>query len=282
MTDRHLRIPADRCYWALMPALNGARRPNRVQLQYQFETYLPLPIADVQCAFVTLADGRTIACALGHPELHDLIEQHPDAHSITPAGLPAFITDAEIDTDRLNLRTGDFEPPILERQRSMLAIHAATAILVITAAIAITLNRKTDAANAAFSRATVALDTERRRVLGGAPSSTQDPALLMMAELDTLRRTRTASTPGAEQPVTTHLVALFDAWPNDLRTRAETIVVANDTISLSALLEANDAAETLRESLTAMEDWQLAQPRLNRQRDDVRVTLRMTRTGETP
>src|SRR5690606_35503319 len=167
------------------------------------------------------------------------------ALTLHPAAAPNFITD-EVEPpplDRLNLLTGAFEPPALARRRRRRAAEAVTAIVLLTATLALGMQRRIDTAHISAAAA----DSARLAMLadilppGGAPGAgrSQAPELRLVAELRRLHRTREApagdlAPPDAAAP----LADLLAAWPADLHLRTRQLRATPTEIQLQIAIDA--------------------------------------------
>jgi len=270
----HRTIPAERCYWAdldtspLPPA--RSRRERREQLMYLFEDRLPVALADVHASFSELGQNRAAAC--GAPT--EVLAEARDAGALTlvPDAVPGFLDG--VDPERLNLLNGAWEPLAVRRIKTRWLRTAAVLALAALLGLGVGLRRRTATISQRVADTSRVIDDVYTKVL--LPGGSQPPAVRLVSELRTLRRTRTedvSSRPAAD--VGESLAALLAAWPSGLDTRTEFLSVGDDAAQIRVLVLDNAAAQSFVAAFESVPGWRPTQPRVNQANGAIRVNLRL-------
>lgn len=275
-----MQIEPEELYWAMLDTTSIAKRPiaghSREQLGYLFERLLPLPIEDVQAAYVNAGSRCVVACAM---ERHLLEEMDlSNELSLTPKALPHWMN-TTVDPNRLNLLTGRYVPVAVRRRRSQLRLELAAALLLAAGAVLLGAERRIIHARHAAIDAEQSLSLLYEAALGPAEFGAQPAALRLTGELRRLRQTRGVDMPAAGPPsAASALAAILAEWPRGgLEVRAEAVTVTETVITIVANLADNEKAEQFSEHFRDVEGWSLQQPQVRVNSEQVRVTLRFSR-----
>ncbi len=256
-----LALPADALYWAVLAPIPGLARGRRARgsaarteaLRYAFEPWLPVALDEVEARFVTLGDGRTLACGIESRRLDEAIGG-ADPASVVPAALPECVRreigSAQVDLSALEFRSGAFVSPRARRRAAALQAAAVCSLCVSLLTLAAGMQqgaardrRDAAAARDAASRLAVSalgLDT-------AAAARGPAPELRLAAEVRALQRTRVKSglasgspsrgeVEGAGGDRTADLLALLGGWPESIPVRVESIVLDRDSLALRGVV----------------------------------------------
>jgi hypothetical protein len=293
----NLILSSENFYWAVLDTSQlaglgqrGLSRNFHRQLGYLFENVLPVPIEEVQVAYVRLTDGRYLACGLDKQLLRSQCNGH--VH-LGPDRVPPHISDA-VKSEQINLLTGEFEPKAIQRLKARWLLQMTTMIALVTVLAAVGLHRRAMTCQDAIA----GLNEAREQVfeiagvdsLGGGTFSGggQPPELRLTAEMRRLRQTRQA--PVAESQltdVTPLLAALLSRWPSpeDVHLQTESLSITPTVITLRGVVPASAAAQAIASSINTVElqsdfrAWTMAPPQVTNVRDGVQVVLQMTATN---
>lgn len=276
--SRHISLPADRFYWAILDAAALPRRARSApeQLGYLFESVLPVAVDAIHAVYLSLGSDCVLACGM---PLADL-QAHAAEPLITlsPKTLPEFIStslDGPIDPARINLLVGAFEPAQIKSHRRNTTLIACAVMLLCAVLIAVGLSRRASRAH----EYTVALETATTRIYDEVLPPSQSPvpaSARLTAELRSLSRTRATPTPDSGPiEIAPPLAALLASWPNDLYLTTDSLMVSPTAIALSVRLPDEATAERFERELRAPPGWSLSQPNLVRERDGIAVRVRM-------
>ncbi len=238
MTSVPLHIvtwPAERFYWAtLSPGVvrrDGVLAPGAIEA---VRDQIPAPMEQLHAVAAMTTeraqaghgsgggseDGGArvdrsggIVCAI---EIEQLRTLDPGALMLTPESIPACLEShgsGSIDLARLNLLTGEFEPPAIRSHRHRRAAIVLGAIAISCAAVAFDLARRAEllrraaqddaeAAQRVLAQAALAQDS-------GAPE-----ALAMERELEQLRAVASRAGRGASFDAPSALAEIVGAWPS--------------------------------------------------------------------
>ncbi len=283
MSERHVRWPAERFYWALLDGgllPRGGRR--RRQLGYLFERFLPgVAIEEVQAVYCAVpgARNRFLACGAPADKLREALVH--GALTLAPQSLPAFVHEP-LDPAALNLLTGALLPEAVRRLRSRAAFMAAAVVIGCCLLLIVGLERRKGAVEAHATGVLAAQTAIIERALGPGASGagTQPPQVRLVAALRQLEQTR------REDPVATGLLdcsvvmsGFLKHWPADLHVTTESIVVAPDSINVRAIVATMADAQLLADALGRLSSWRLLQPQSEARKDDVVVSLRLQPGG---
>lgn len=281
----HTRLQADQFYWAVLDAavLPSPGRASDEQLGYLFESVLPLPIDRVQAAYVPMGRQQYLACGMRKDRLQEIAN---GAITLGPAETPPLIT-RDVDVARLNLLTGEFEPPAVARLRRAAHLLLIAIVIICSALVTIGLELRSSHLRADTDSIRQARSDVLGQVLAHSDSgpSTQPPELRLLAELRRLRQTRsTPSVDAQTEDAGAHLVALLAAWPQDrgLHAQTEHVSITPVAITVRAVLPNAGNAERFAEQLRALRGWHLQQPQVTGSRESVQASLRFVPKGEQP
>ncbi len=278
MSERHVRWPAERFYWAL---LDGGLLPRggkrRRQLGYLFERFLPgLAIEGVQAVYRAVPGARNRFLACGAPA--EKLREQLDAGALTlaPQALPAF-GDQPLDPAAFNLLTGPLLPEAVRSLRRRAVSLAVTVVIGCCLLLIAGLERRERAVEAHTAGVLAAQAATIERALGpGARESTQPPQVRLVAALRQLEQTRRAD-PAAAGVLDCSVVMseFLKHWPAGLHVSTESIVVAPDSINVRAIVATMGEAQLLADALGGLSGWRLLQPQSEARKDDVVVALRL-------
>ena len=276
----HLVWPAYRFYWGVLDTSGLPREARRERRgvggrAYLLEPLLPVPAESVHAVYAPVGDGRVLACAAPVEAIESLDD---DTLSLVPADLPDVVGEVEVDPRRLNLLVGAYEP---RRVRQLRDVWRASAVAVVAACAclaAVGLLKRAEIHEQAAADAAAALralydDVLPARLAG----SSQNPALLLSAEVERLRRTRSDAAPahaaGDAAPV---LAELLERWPTEVMLRTESLTVTGNEVTLTGLVDSADQVEPVRTALARVGGWRVSLPRTETTGEgDVRITLRL-------
>ncbi|MFG0282916.1 MAG: hypothetical protein ACF8R7_00700 [Phycisphaerales bacterium JB039] len=286
--NHEMTMPPERFYWAVLdePCPRRLSPRRRARLGFAFESVLPVPIESVHTAYIPIPGGA-LACAM---ERSDLEQARADgAISLTPASMPDGAGDRlgnDLPPQRLNLLTGPFEPLSLMRRRRRRAVEAVAAMLLVTAALAIGIQRRIAASSASAVAADQLRSALLAEVLPRDPTSTQAPELRLVAELRRLQRTRAAPSGAiAATDAAAPLAALLAAWPADLHVRTRQVRATPTEIQIQVALDAIEDADALAAALGAASGWEARLPQVGPDRARgylASVTFRRVQPAEAP
>jgi hypothetical protein len=291
--DLRARWPAERFYWATIDATplgRAAAAPTRAQLAFLMEPVLPVPLEQVHCEFVRIGPRRFVGCAADRERLEVLRHDRPDLELLLPEAAPEPIRAAlevagHADAiERLNLLGGAFEPPAIRglRRRAGIELVALAALLLLGLIVGVSLRR------GAYADAASAADERRRALivaaLGPGDRDGLPPELRLLAELRRLEQragaagAAMAAMPRDASPV---LAAVLAAWPEGVDATFESLLVADEAVSLRGLAVDAATAQRISQALSTIDGWRLEQPqfRTSRQRVSFAIDLRRT-SGE--
>ncbi|MFG0242557.1 MAG: hypothetical protein ACF8R9_07240 [Phycisphaerales bacterium JB054] len=274
--SRHISLPADRFYWAILDAaaLPRGARSTPEQLGYLFESVLPVAVDTVHAVYVPLGSDRVLACGMPLADLQ--IHTAPPRLTLSPETLPEFVStslDEPIDPARINLLVGAFEPSQIKSHRRNTTLIACAAILLCAVLIAAGLSRRASRAR----EHTAALQAATTRIYDEVLPPSQSPvpaSARLTAELRSLSRTRATPDSGPIE-VAPPLAAMLASWPNDLHLTTDSLSASSTAITLGVRLPDEATAERFERELRAPPGWSLSQPNLVRERDGIAVRVRM-------
>jgi len=269
----------------------AARRPTTEQLGFLFERVLPVPIEQVQCAYVRLADGTVAACAAPIEALDAALasEELAAATTLCPAEVPEFIRSAaesagspSVGPTRFNLLTGRFLPRSVRRWRRQCRGALAVGGLGVVASLLLGVwlrDRSIGAAIAEVERRRWALIDDAISPLG--PDQGLPPDLRLTAELRRLEQTRGS---GAAESVTTVatdvsalLAEVLSAWPKATRATVDAVSVTQDSIDLRGTAPDAVGAAAAATAMRSLPGWRVPQPQVRAGREGVTFTVRLER-----
>lgn len=224
--------PAERFYWATLPAeiirRDGVLSPGAIEAA---RDQIPAPMEHLHAVAITIDRARDangpggvagdsqrggssgIVCAIERELLRVL---DPAVLTLAPESIPACVLPhgaGTIEPSRLNLLTGEFEPPAIRSHRHRRAAIVLGAIAISCAAVAFDLARRAEllrraaqddaeAAQRVLAQAALAQDS-------GAPE-----ALAMERELEQLRAVASRAGRGASFDAPSALAEIVGAWPS--------------------------------------------------------------------
>lgn len=278
--SRGLRLPADEFLWAVLPA--GG--PQVVEpLPFRFERHLPMPIESVQCAFVQVPDGRTVAAALPVARLQEL-RRDPGwlaVRAVGPDSLPIALQGLDLPQDcweALNLLHGAWESEPRRRSRRVVRGAILVGLLLVEVAVLVVGQWSMAAQNRAIEDVLERTEARALQVLnahGAPPSSLPVSARLVQAS----RAAQVDSRSAGRMPddVTVVLDRLWGAWPSSAGLRLSSVHAGPGRIQIAA--DAQDRAG-LSQTLAALQRvevsgviWELQPSGFNGARDSASVTL---------
>jgi hypothetical protein len=272
---RHVAWPVERFYWAVLEAPGYARAGTLPPgLRPLLDDEVPVA-ADTLHAVVTPLDaGRLLACAASR---EDLAALGPSTLSLTPSGMPEFADGAQAHS--LNLLIGEFEPVVLRGARTRRHLMTMAACLVAAALVSVGLARRAGH----WDRVRVEAHEAAAGVLKAAEAPSVDALGL---ELVRLRASAPAETLNAKDPrrgqdAAQTLAALLAAWPSQVPSKPQSLIINSAGVAVAVTLE-GDSAPFLRE-FKAPEGWAADEPHLNTSGTTTRVNLQLRpKQGATP
>lgn len=295
-----LHMAAESFYWALLDAnvVKGARIRNTRQLDYLFETVIPLPVEQLQTAYLKLQPARDgklnyVACGMERERIRRELDQHGDPPLVLrPAQVPEFIAAAvgeqvaKAELDQLNMLLGELEPKLLrtfrKRWRVQLAVLCGLCAFVIT----VGMERHAQHASAQAAQWELTRTQLIQQVLptGTVASSRQPPELQLLAELRRLRQTRRQ--PRSELAlvdVSHDLAILLARWPHpDMHIQTESISITPTAMTIRAVAPQSSNIQQLADSVSGLSEsstWRLTQPQISTARDAVQGTIQLRRAA---
>lgn len=260
-----LTLPSAKLYWGIIDRPPAGAGPQAIR--FAFEGLLPLPIDDAEIRFSTPvtrpgANDVVIGCAIERVALDALIIQHESAgvcveHSI-PDGWPAFILESigcPLDDTLLNeleFRTGAFQSPRARQRDRKTYVAAAAALVLISTSLAmgwLGQASKLHDETAMIQSQSAQRITEHLGTAQGAAAALS-PELRLTAELRGLRQSRNQSaTPLLSEDRLATFLELLDHWPQEIPTRADTLQIDQDSITLRGLVRSPQDYEALNDAL---------------------------------
>lgn len=257
-----LVIPAERLYWASLPAVAGNETAQ--SRLFRFERLLPVPVEQVQVIERRRSDGSWVLVGMAQEALRAGLVAEAARGSVPvlahPDAIPAHIPAAGIEPEELNLLIGAFEPEPLRWARirwHRLLMGCAAAIVMLLAAGAI---RR----GASLHRQAATMDAERSAALARAVQDLPGTALpetrLTMALRQWEQQAATAGeTDGAE--AWELMESVLSVWPSDIPVQIETLTTTTDRCVIRGQVPALADADRLMKALsqappTAAGRWQ--------------------------
>lgn len=274
----HVRLPADRFYWARLDAskLGDSRRPNRRSLGYLFESVLPIPIEDVHSSYKQIDADTFIACGIQRCDLDEL--RAGGAITVAPIEVPSFL-DCDADPARMNLLTGPFAPPKLRRMQRQFLSMTAVLLVILAALLMVGTERRIDVLQAQSAILDQQQTDVAQTVLGEDTTDRSLPVSLQLTALvRELRSTRNVQTGPVESPdAAIALSELLTKWPSTVEAQTNSISIAPQMITIQASVASAESVQALADALQPMPNWELQQPRVNSSREAVRTTIQLVR-----
>jgi len=279
MSHERRTIPHTELYWAELDTsvLPQARRRDPVRLGYLFESVLPCPIDTVHAVYAHQSPSRAIACGIDRERLD---EYRSDAVTLRPDWLPTFLDGA--DHNAFNLLVGEYEPdPVRVLRRRWMAWSSA-ALLVVTGVISLGIERRVMQERRVQDRISERSDQIYSNSFGEEALRRQPAPALLVAELRRLRATRADSPEVTEEDSAALVLSRFlRDWPTTVKTRTESIEATGGAVRVSMLLDDTESAERFRSAYAEEAGWVPdGHQNVDRVREDVRLTMRVTPAGE--
>lgn len=273
-----LILDASECYWRLVPASaldNRQRRLRQIDAAVLLEHVAPVPAESLQCAWQRLPSGDLAICGV---EVSTLQQRIGPSHTTAgPAAWPPFLASScrDTDTERFNLLTDHFEPQAMSHARRKW--HTAIALTACTIAlfVLIGIERRIVSASARIHAAIQETNTLTAESIGDRGTGLASRHHLLVAERRSLERTR--QRPIGLESASHALAALLDAWPDEPRSRTQSIRVDPKTASFTVLVDGQTDASAFETAWQTDTQWRLDQPRITMQRDGVRFVARAVR-----
>lgn len=288
-----VRWPAERFYWAVLPARAGVE-PRRARggktgdagevpagLLTDLAEQLPIPIEEVFAVCVASVTGLVVCAALRH----ELEEVPPETMRVTPTEVPATLAapgDEGVEAARFNLLVGAFEPPTQRARRVQRHLFALTLTVLVGGLLLTGLVRRT-----AFWEQAAEDVTERTDRLVTAALPPGIPPQALPAEVARLQRASlTASKFKPPPDAALALAALLEAWPSGAPGAPQSLSVSETGITLSVLIEGQgeggyDPAQAFLSAFQPPRGWVMLEPRLNSGPDFARIVVDL-KPGATP
>lgn len=276
----HRTLPANRLYWALLPAASapgGAERasgsPDEAALN-ALEGVLPVPIDSVHAVTAVGSDGTLVICACPH-EILEAVQ--PDTLRLLPAAIPPGVP--HLEPGSLNLLTGIYEPGPLRRARTKVAATLAAALVLTTALLSAALVQR----ERAYSRAADAFTTMRNEALRAAFPEQPPPAaaMLLPSALETARRSQRMQAPPPADAARA-LAAFLSAWPSlpgADPAEVEVLSITGNTLNLTCRVPDHTAAAELVSRLVPPPGYAMAPVRTSAHHQGVRLIVQARRMG---
>ena len=281
MTSHDVRLPSERFFFAALDtaALDSPRaKRDPTRLGYLFESTLPLPIEAVHAVYVPAGPDRVLACGMPTDALR---EAAAGALTLGPSGLPGFVQDLGVNPDAINLLTGVFEPRPVKRARRSLMVHAAAALVLCTALLALGMERRARVHLQQAAATHNAVETVYQAVLPPQTGRARPDAVRLTTELRRLRQTR-SNRAGPVFDAADQLAALLAFWPDDLTLQTTSLTVTEPRSTVVATTANPDDAQVLINALAVAPGQRVHDSRAARSRDgtEVRLTLEPTPISE--
>ena len=286
----HARWPCECFYFAVLDTslLPKGTRVTDEQLGYLFEAELPEPIESLHAIYRRIEGAKYLACGVSTERIANARDALADAVSLTPQTLPPYMWKETLGfrgAETLNLLGGAFEPATIRRLRRRVAMVGLAAVVLAFSTLLLGIERRIEVANDRARSAEVAIARRVDLVLPPASAANPLPPLLRLAaELRTLERTRGVDLgrSGDSGDAVDSLVSLLRAWPTDLPSRTETLVVSESSLHAQTQVASNDRADQLARSLSQLPGWSMDFPRVDAAKDNVRVALSWKRSSAKP
>lgn len=244
------RIPADRLYWARLPAgLHGDARA------FAAERVLPEPIEALHWVAAELPSGGCVFAGIPPETLRVWLADHVDAarHTwqVLPDHLPASVSSAIVDhavLPRLNLLIGPFEPSLRRRWRHLVVIGVIIGMVAAILLVVVGVERRV-AHLRAEAESWNAASSQRIARAVGLPADAPHPELRLTQELRRLDQLGIAHA----IDVPAMLQALLSTWPRDLATQVDSIAVDDGRVMVRATVPGMTEAERLATALAQVQ-----------------------------
>ncbi|MBL9149574.1 MAG: hypothetical protein JNM94_12865 [Phycisphaerae bacterium] len=197
-----------------------------------------------------------------------------------PEELPADVREA-IATSALELLTGAYAPPDLERARRGWRVAVATLVALVAMLGIVGVLRR----GLALDRSIAEADRRRLALVEaafvGRPGPPGVPAeMRLVAELRELRGTRSGDVP-IPFDATDALAALVKVWPEGVELRPESIAVSERGISVRGEAKGHAETQILADALASLEGWRVEAPASRSVKDGVSFTVTLSRDTST-
>lgn len=254
-------VTAADCFWAVLDVRPlGRTRIAPAERGYLFEPFIPLPIEEVQAAYLPLADGRVVACGFERVRLDAMARD--GLLSLSPDLVPDFVlreAGCAVDPMSFDFLSGDFEPVEVRRVHRRWAVSAAVLLALVGVVATVGVWRRGDA----YARAAQAVDERRTELLraayraeggGGRADSGLPLDLKLVAELRRLRQTRASDAPVLVDAAPV-LAAAVAAWPADVEARCDGVVVREGAVVVRGVAKDADAVAQVEDAYRAIPGW---------------------------
>jgi hypothetical protein len=293
--EQHVRLPSSRFYWAILvpegDAVQARACPPREVLTEMLADHIPLDVAEVHAAFVSIGECGILACALRADELDALDAK---TRTLGPTDVPEAIA-ANVSFEsisHINLLEGVYEPNCVRDARRAVTVRAVWAMAAIFAAVGVGLHVR--AAQYRTAAAVSMALAERCAVDALAASGTAGEAVREQMQSDhrlaarvaqcelvsQLERERGVLAASACPPDAAGAMACVLAqWPKQLATRIESLAIGEKSIRLTGTVAKVDDASVLAEALNGVPGWVPEQPQVAAQADRVSIRASWSRVA---
>lgn len=283
---QHLRWPAERFYWAELrvdlPTKARVTSPSiRAVLDEAFEPHVPVDFSDVAPAYMKLAEGTVLACAV---PISSIEQDAPHAITLAPESLPAVLGDSGAgDPADLNVLTGPHTPIAVvhaERKRAFALSTCAAGVLVLLC-LGLWL-RLARADNELAAARAAAVQISRSPVAAAIPAGLLPFDQRAFAELARLRATRSASARTGVTDAAALLEPVLRRWPAQAKARATELSVGPSGVTIGAIVNTPTDADRLVTAFAQSPGWQAPRSEINTQGTIQRVRITMSPSATTP
>ncbi|MEN0021610.1 MAG: hypothetical protein AAF747_12105 [Planctomycetota bacterium] len=273
---KRLLVDASDCYWRLVPAADlDHRRMRQFDAAVLLEHVAPVPAESLQCAWQRLPSGDVVTCGVEADTLWQ--QMHADHTTAGPSVWPAFLSSAcrDADIEQLNFLNGHFEPSVITRTRKTWHTGIAIMACIIALFVLIGIEWRIGALRSHIAATMTATNDLVSKAIGDRGIGLASRHHLLIAERRSLEQTRRR--PIDLQNAAHTLASIFDAWPKEPRSRAQSIRVESESASFTVLIDGQAEASAFEAAWQADARWRLDQPRITTQRDGVRFVARAIR-----
>lgn len=251
-TGRHLRLPADRFFWALLDielpaqALRGLGRPAiRAVLDEALVPQVPLPVEELASAYAPAGLGQVLACAMRSSAIAEIEGMDDRVVTLCPASLPEWVQ-APVDVGDLNLLIDSHEPQPLRDQRARRSMMMAAGLALIGMITCIGLVRRlNELAHLRLESAAAIRELHASPVGTSLHLDPDNSPLAVMSELSRLRATRQGAGDAMPVDVAATLEPLLRLLPPDAKAQVSDLSVSASSITIGAAVPGNAEADKL-------------------------------------
>ena len=269
----HQRLPADRCYWAVLEVPAGVmKRPGLLPsgLLVDVESQIPAPPEELHMVAVPLDPTHVLVCAVPRVELENL---DPTVVTLTPDVIPSEFN-VQTDPATLNFLVGAFRSPtLLAASRSRHALLAAS-FLLCALLVSFGLHRRTEQAQ---SRA-VEHARQTESLLEQLTVDRREASLTAAVE----QARNVAALAGRVRPLRDAAVdmeAVLSAWPTSVAgAKPQALSVTSEGTSFAVMVEGDSTSFLQAFKPPAM--FTLDEPRLVAVGPLTRLNLRLRPTAQ--